>query len=64
VGKIRRGGYVFVTWIGDHGRHVHVFRDGRGVLKWDLEKGKAVRGRCTRRLRRLLAELLDEGALV
>jgi len=28
--KIRRGGYVFLAWRGDHGpRHVHVLRHGR-----------------------------------
>ena len=32
--KIRRGGYVFLTWKGDHSpRHVHVYRDGRLILK-------------------------------
>jgi len=29
VGKIRRGGFVFLSWAGDHApRHVHVYRDG------------------------------------
>jgi len=28
-----------VTWKGDHSpHHVHVYRDGTLVLKWDLEK--------------------------
>jgi hypothetical protein len=32
MGKIRRGGYLFLWWIGDHPpRHVHVF-DARGKL--------------------------------
>ena len=26
MGKVRRGGYMFIWWIGDHRpRHVHVF---------------------------------------
>jgi hypothetical protein len=38
MGKIRRGGFVFVTWKGDHSPyHVHVYRDGTLVVKWDLE---------------------------
>jgi hypothetical protein len=37
MGKVRRGNYVFLSWKGDHGRHVHVYRDGRFVLKWDLD---------------------------
>ena len=32
MGKIRRGGYLFIWWSGDHEpRHVHVF-DGKGKL--------------------------------
>jgi hypothetical protein len=32
MGKIRRGGYLFLWWIGDHPpRHVHVF-DAKGKL--------------------------------
>jgi len=32
VGKIRRGGYLFIWWAGDHApRHVHVF-DSKGKL--------------------------------
>jgi hypothetical protein len=31
--KIRRGGYVFISWVGDQSpRHVHVYRDGRFVV--------------------------------
>ena len=42
TGKIRRGGYVFFTWKGDHPpRHVHVYRDGRLIVKWDLEERDA-----------------------
>lgn len=32
MGKIRRGGYLFVWWKGDHDpRHIHVF-DGKNRL--------------------------------
>jgi hypothetical protein len=28
MGRIRRGGYIFISWIGDHPpRHVHVYDD-------------------------------------
>ncbi len=38
MAKVRRGGYIFLTWIGDHTpRHVHVYRDGKLIVKWDLE---------------------------
>lgn len=64
MGKVRRGGYVFLTWKGDHSpRHVHVYRDGRLVVKWDLESRQPMRGRAPARLRQLIRELEDEGAL-
>lgn len=64
MGKIRRGGYVFLTWKGDHTpRHVHVFRDSRLVLKWDLEAGRTMSGKGDRRLLRLIGALVAEGKL-
>ena len=64
MSKIRRGGYVFVTWVGDHSpRHVHVYRDGAFVVKWDLERGQAMEGAAPARVRKLLAELVEEGLL-
>jgi hypothetical protein len=39
--RIRRGGYVFVVWKGDHPpRHVHVYRDRVLLLRWNLEAWK------------------------
>jgi uncharacterized protein DUF4160 len=64
VGKYRRGGYVFITWIGDHPpRHVHVYRDGRLVVKWDLDNRKAMKGKATSRILQLIAQLESEGVL-
>ncbi len=39
MGKIRRGGYVFIWWIGDHSpRHVHVFdKNNRIITRVNLE---------------------------
>jgi hypothetical protein len=62
--KIRRGGFVFLAWRGDHGpRHVHVYRKGRLVVKWDLERRVEMKGRAGRRLRALIAALESEGLL-
>jgi hypothetical protein len=64
MARIRRGGYIFVTWIGDHPpRHVHVYKDGVLVVKWDLDHHKAMIGRATRRILKLIAELESEGLL-
>lgn len=64
MGKFRRGGYIFVTWKSDHApRHVHVYRDGKLVVKWDLDHKNAMSGKATRRVRELIAELESEGLL-
>ena len=64
VGKIRRGGFVFVTWESDHApRHVHVYRDGRLVVKWDLDGKQPMKGRANRRVLEIIAELEAEGEL-
>jgi len=64
MARTRRGGYIFITWAGDHvPRHVHVYRDGTLVVKWDLENQKPMRGAATRRILALIAELESEGLL-
>lgn len=62
--RIRRGGYLFISWVGDHSpRHVHVYRDNRLVVKWDLDNRLPMLGKATARVRRLLGELVEEGKL-
>jgi hypothetical protein len=64
MARIRRAGYVFLCWKGDHGpRHVHVYRSGRFVVKWDLENHKKMKGTMTARVMRLICELRSEGLL-
>jgi hypothetical protein len=64
MAKRRRGGYVFFSWKSDHApHHVHVFRDGKFVVKWDLEHGKPMKGHATQRVRELIAALQAEGLL-
>ena len=64
VAKIRRGGYVFLTWIGDHTpRHVHVYRDGQLLVKFDLDNRLVMQGTITRRILKLIEGLESEGLL-
>ena len=64
MGKVRRGGYVFITWKGDHTpRHVHVYRDGRFVVKWDLENRKTMKGAAPRSVVALIEALESEARL-
>jgi len=64
MGKIRHGNYVFLTWKGDHSpRHVHVYRDARLVVKWDLDDWQPMEGKANRRLLQLIEELESADAL-
>lgn len=64
MGKIRRGNYVFVFWVGDHPpRHVHVYRDGKLVLKWDLDHDKVMQGGVSQQILKYINELRGEGRL-
>jgi len=64
MGKVRRGGFLFLTWKGDHSpRHVHVYRGGKLVVKWDLDNEKPMAGNPSRRVIDLIRELDSEGLL-
>jgi hypothetical protein len=60
MGRLRRGGFTFVWWKGDH---VHVYREWEFVVKWDLDNRKAMKGEASPALLDLLAALVAEGVL-
>jgi len=62
--KVRRGGYIFIARRSDHPpRHVHVYRNGRLVVKWDLENRKPMKGKASARVVQLIEQLAAEGLL-
>lgn len=62
--KVRRGNYVFLTWIGDHSpQHVHVYRNAKLVVKWDLENWLPMEGKANRKLLQLIEKLNKESKL-
>lgn len=64
MGKYKKGGYIFVTWIGDHApRHVHVYKDSKLVVKWDLENKCEMMGKANKKIIKLIHELVREGKL-
>jgi len=64
VPKIRLGGYIFIARRSDHPpRHVHVYRDGRLIVKWDLDNRMPMKGKATAKILRLIAQLEAEGRL-
>ena len=53
-----------MTFVGDHApRHVHVYRDNRLVVKWDLDNSQAMEGLATRAVLRIINALIEEGKL-
>jgi hypothetical protein len=53
-----------MTWVGDHPpRHVHVYRDGYLIVKWELDRWRPIEGKASRRILRILRALVAEGLL-
>jgi hypothetical protein len=64
VPKIRRGGYIFIAWRSDHPpRHVHVYRNGKLIVKWDLENKTPMKGAASAKVLDLIDQLELEGRL-
>jgi len=64
AGKVRKGGYIFLWWRGDHApRHVHVYRHGRLAVKWDPDSDRPMAGAASAKILRLIRELRQEGEL-
>jgi len=64
MGKVRLGGYVFMSWKSDHPpRHVHVYREGQLIVKWDLDNDKPMKGVASAEVRRLIRALRSKGRL-
>ena len=62
--KTRRGGYIFIARRSDHPpRHVHVYRNGTLIVKWDLENKKPMKGRASTKVLELIEQLDAEGLL-
>jgi hypothetical protein len=61
-------GTIHVYAIGQAGpsiwsRHVHVYRNGKLVVKWDLDNKKPMMGAASRKLLDLIRDLESEGRL-
>jgi hypothetical protein len=62
VGRWKRRGVIVVLYSTDHDpRHVHVFEDGRRLLKFDIESWTVMEGTLTSKARKVLDGLRQEG---
>ncbi len=65
MGRIRRAGYIFEFWIGDHPpRHVHVLKDKRLMARVELDAHLTLmEGKINKRIRKVLVDLISKGLL-
>ena len=66
MGRVRRGGYLFLWWTGDHTpRHVHVFdKNARPITRVNLNTMRAMDiPKVSDKVIALIQELKDEGRL-
>lgn len=65
MGRIRRGGYIFEFWVGDHlPRHVHVVKDGKLIARVELNEALTLMdGKINRRIHKIIKALVKEGLL-
>ena len=63
VGKVRRNGYIFFWFVGDHAPiHIHIAKDGREICKWALFEQREISGKANKKLRDTIEKLRLEGA--
>jgi hypothetical protein len=64
MGRIKRGGYIIDSWIGDHlPKHVHIYKNGRLVAKVEIPSFLVLEGSVNRQLKTILASLRKDGLL-
>ncbi len=65
MGRIRRGGYLFEFWVGDHPpKHVHILKNGRLLARVELDDDLTLMsGKINNRIRKIISKLKKEGAL-
>ena len=65
MGRIRRGGYIFEFWAGDHPpRHVHVLKNRKLLARVELDdRLTLMEGKINRRIRKILKSLKKEERL-
>ncbi len=66
MGRVKRGGYIIVWWIGDHPpRHVHIHdSDGAFLGRIEIPSGEPLDDwKPTKKVLQILKELIQEGRL-
>ena len=62
MSRWKRAGVIVDWYAYDHDpRHVHVFEDGKGILKFNIDEWVVMEGAMTPKARRALESLREEG---
>ncbi len=64
MSRWKRFGVIVVLYSTDHDpKHVHVFEDGKRLLKFDIENWTVMEGKITVKTRKALEALRQEGVI-
>lgn len=64
MGRWKRFGVIVVWYANDHDpKHVHIFEDGKRLLKFDIENWTVMEGKMTAKARKALETLRREGLI-
>jgi len=64
MGRWKRFDVIVVLYSTDHDpTHVHVFEDGKRLLKFDIENWTVMEGKMTAKARKALEALRQEGVI-
>ena len=62
MGRWKRFGVIVVLYSTDHEpKHVHIFEDGKRLLKFDIRNWKVMEGKLSPRAKKALEALRREG---
>lgn len=62
MGRWKRFGVIVVQYLYDHDpRHVHVYEDGKRLLKFDIDSWKVMEGKLSSKAEKALESLKKEG---
>ncbi len=61
MGRIKRGGYLFEWWMGDHyPKHIHIYKNRKEIAKLRIPEMIILKGKLNKKLRKIIEKLINE----
>jgi hypothetical protein len=61
LGRIKRGGYLFEWWMGDHyPKHIHIYKNRKEIAKIRIPEMIVLKGKVNKNLRKIIEKLINE----